>query len=167
MLQSGSGDATGVTGNLAVKGGRLYALDTITPLIEVTTNTTGNITLDSVKVFTISKVLMRVDHNTRWSTSGATGNLTLSGPVIYDGDIEADQTGTALVTVNKETTWYGAFNKANTAKAGSVTLNGSTWKLTGNSNVGTLTLTNGAIIDKNGFSLTYTTLNKISGTITN
>ncbi|MDD4637078.1 MAG: hypothetical protein PHI48_10550 [Bacteroidales bacterium] len=167
MLQSGSGDASGVTGNLSVTGGSLFALDTIAPLIEVTTNSTGNVMLDSVKVFTISKVLMKVDQNTRWSTSGATGNLTLSGQVIYDGDIEADNTGTAIVTVNSGTTWYGAFNKANTAKAGSVTLNGGTWKLTGQSNVGTLTLTNGAKIDKNGFTLTVTTLNKISGTISN
>lgn len=165
MLQSGSGDAQGIIGNLSMKGGTVNVTGTDAPLVEVVTNSTGNVTLDSVSVTTASGVLMNVDYNTRWSTSGATGNLTLQGTVAYTGNIEADTSGTVTVTVNSGTSWNGAFDEANTAKASAVTVSGGVWNLTANSFVDTIHLTNNATINKNGFTLTYVTLNNESGTI--
>lgn len=165
MLQSGSGDAQGIVGNLSVKGGTMNVTGTDAPLVEVVTNSTGNVTLDGVSVTTASGVLMKADYNTRWTTSGATGNLTLQGTIAYTGNIEADTSGTVTVTVNTGTSWNGAFDEANTAKASAVTVSGGVWNLTANSFVDTIHLTDNATINKNGFTLTYVTLNNESGTI--
>lgn len=165
ILQSGSGDAKGVIGTLSMTGGSLTATNASAPLVEVVTNSTGNITFNDVALTIASGILMKVDYNSRWSTSGAVGNMILSGSTAVKGDIVADNTGTATITVNAGTVWTGAFDNANTAKSGTVTLNGGTWSLTANSNVDTLNLTNNATINKNGYTLTVTTVNNTSGTI--
>jgi hypothetical protein len=167
ILQSGSGDATGVTGTLSITGGSLTIFNSSAPLIEVTTNSTGNITLNSTTLSVASGILMKVDYNTNWVTSGATGNLALMGNTAYSGNILADSYSSANVTVSSGTTWNGTFDLANTARSSKLSLTGGTWTLTGNSNVDAITLTNGATINKNGYSLTYTTLTNTSGTINN
>jgi hypothetical protein len=55
-------------------------------------------------------------------------------------------------------TWKGANDSAKTAKATSVTVEkGGKWILAADSNV--TNIVNNGTIDRNGFSLTYTTMN--------
>lgn len=169
VLNSGSGDGgSGSDGYITVNGGTLKTTNSSAPFIEVVTAVTGTVTLDSVTTSIASGILMEVDYNTRWSTYGATGVLTLAGSgYTYSGDILADKYSTAQVTVNSGVTWSGAYNNANTGKSSSLVINGGVWNLTGNSYIGTITLKNGATINKNGYTLTYTTLTKPSGTTIN
>jgi len=167
ILQSGSGDAgTGINGVISVKKGSLILTGASTPFIEIVTNVTGKVTLDSVITTIPSGILMEVDYNTRWSTYGATGVLILSGEqMVYNGNIVADAYSSAQLTINSGVTWNGNYDNANTSKSTTLTIDGGTWILTGNSNVDSIILTNGALIKKNGFTLSYTTLTDTSGTI--
>ena len=167
ILQSGSGDAgTGLNGIITVMGGSLTMKGNDAPLIEVVTNATGKVTLDGVTLTIPSGVLMRVDYNKRWDTSGATGILVLSGDgTTYTGDIEADTYSSAKVTVNEGVTWQGAYDNRGSAKLSELTMNGGTWTLTADSNVDNIVLHNGAVINKNGFSLRYTDIDKREGTV--
>jgi hypothetical protein len=167
ILQSGSGDAgTGINGVISVKGGSLTMTGESAPFIEIVTNVNGEVTLDGVSTTIPSGILMKVDYNTRWSTKGATGTLILSGSgTTYTGNVVADSYSSAVVTLNSGVIWQGAYDNANTSKSTSITISGGTWTLTGDSYIDTITLTNGATINKNGYSLTYTTLNNTSGTI--
>lgn len=167
ILQSGSGDAgSGINGVITVTGGTLATTGASTPFIEIVTNVMGKVTLDGVKTTIPSGILMKVDYNTRWSTKGATGILILSGSgTSYSGNIVTDSYSSAQLTVNSGVIWTGAYNNANTAKTTTITLSGGTWNLNADSFVGTINLTNGATINKNGHSLSYATLNNTSGTI--
>ncbi len=167
ILQSGSGDAgTGINGVITVNGGHLIMTGENTSLIEIVTNVTGEVTLDSVETTIPSGILMTVDYNTRWETYGATGVLILKGNGMnYSGDIVLDSYSSAELTVNSGVTWEGAYNNANTANSTSISIDGGTWSLTGNSYVGTITLTNNAVINKNGYTLSYSSLSDTSGTI--
>ncbi len=167
ILQSGSGDAgSGINGIIEVIGGSLIMTGENTSLIEIVTNVTGKVTLDGVATTIPSGILMTVDYNTRWSTYGATGILILSGDgTTYNGSIVADSYSSAELTVNQGVTWSGAYDNANTAKSASITLSGGIWSLTDDSYVDTITLSDNATINKNGHSLTYSTLNNTSGTI--
>lgn len=167
ILQSGSGDAgTGINGIITVTGGSLIMTEENTSLIEIVTNVTGKVTLDGVTTTIPSGILMTVDYNTRWSTYGATGILILSGDgTTYNGSIVADSYSSAELTINSGVTWSGAYDKANTAKSATIAISGGTWSLTDDSYVDTITLSDNAIINKNGHTLTYTTLDNTSGTI--
>lgn len=166
ILQSGSGDSEGTNGAITVNGGSLTLTGEDTPFIEIVTNVTGTVTLDSVETTIPSGILMKVDYNTRWSTNGATGILVLSGSgTSYTGSVLADEYSTAKVTVNEGVTWSGAYDASDSGKSTSLTIDGGTWTLTGNSNVDSITLTNDAVINKSGYTLTYTNLTDTSGTI--
>ncbi len=167
ILQSGSGDAgSGINGIINVKGGHLIMTGESTSLIEIVTNVTGKVTLDSVVTTIPSEILMTVDYNTRWQTNGATGILILSGNnMSYTGSIVTDSYSSAELTVNVGVTWDGAYDNANTGKSTTITVDGGIWNLTADSNVDEINLDNNAVINKNGHALTYTTLNNTSGTI--
>lgn len=167
VLQSGSGDGgTGVNGAITVTGGTLTMTGSSTPFIEIVTNATGTVTLDGVTTTIPSGILMKVDYNTRWSTYGATGVLILSGSgTTYTGSIVADKYSTAKVTVNSGVIWKGAFDNDNTGKSTTLVIDGGTWTLTGNSYVDSITLKNGATINKNGYTLTCSNITKTSGTV--
>jgi len=167
FVQSGSVGTSSSTGHFTMTGGSLSTTNSSAQLFEVVTNSTADITLTGVTVSAASGVLMRVDYNTGWKTYGATGNLIISGSKTVSGNVEADATSSATVTVNSGSIWTGAFDKNNTAKSGTVTINGGTWTLTGNSYIDALTLTNSAVVNKNGYTLTVTTTNNTSGTINN
>lgn len=167
ILQSGSGDASGVTGTFSMTGGSIATTNSGAPLIEVVTNSTGNITLNGTSTSIASGILMKVDYNTRWTTSGATGNLALLGAIAYSGNIVGDSYSSLNLSINAGTTWTGAFDTANTAKSGKITIDGGTWTLTGDSNIDAIELTNGAVINKNGYNLTYVTLTNTSGILNN
>ena len=121
ILQSGSGDATGYNAVFTMTGGSITTASSavgssstsaysLVPAFEVTTNTTGTITLTDVTLSIASGVLMEVDKNTRWTTSGATGKLILahsgsSSSWAVSGSILADSYSTASVTVQSGVAW--------------------------------------------------------------
>lgn len=167
ILQSGSGDAgNGLNGVITVTGGSLTMTGKSSSLIEIVTNVKGKVTLDGVKTTIPSGILMTVDYNTRWSTKGATGVLILSGNgTTYEGSIVADSYSSAQVTVTDGVVWKGAYDNAGTAKSTTLSLAGGTWTLTGNSNVDSIVLTDNAVINKNGYTLTCSSITNTSGTI--
>lgn len=161
MLQSGSGDADGVNAKITVNNSRLTVQGASTPLLEVPTLNRGTLTLTDVTLNVPSGILMLVDYNTQWRTYGGIGNLilqTTKDAWEYSGRVEADGYSTANVTVGNKVTWKGANDSAKTAKATSVTVEkGGKWILAADSNV--TNIVNNGTIDRNGFSLTYTTMN--------
>lgn len=155
ILQSGSGDSEGYSGAITVNGGSLTLTGSSTPLLEVPTNITATLTLKDVDLTVPSGVLMYVDYNTQWSTSGGTGNLVLTtdSSHSYAGNVTADATGTTTVTLASGIYWAGANDPDNTAKATTVTVNeGAVWQLTADSYVDNLV--NNGTIYLNGHNLT-------------
>ena len=139
MMQSGSGDASGVNPVMTITGTSLTMTDLSAPLLEVATCVTATCTLDNCTVTVPSGILMYVMADSQWSTSGAVGNLILSNGT-YSGIVKYDTGYTANVTVNE----------------------GAVWNLTGNATVSKLV--NNGTINKNGYTLTYSSLSG-SGTI--
>ena len=139
MMQSGSGDASGVNPVMTITGTSLTMTDSSAPLLEVATCVTATCTLDNCTVTVPSGILMYVMEDSQWSTTGATGNLILANGS-YDGIVKYDSGYTANVTVDA----------------------GAVWNLTGNATVSTLV--NNGTIYKNGYTLTYSSLSG-SGTI--
>ena len=139
MMQSGSGDASGVNPVMTITGTSLTMTDSSAPLLEVATCVTATCTLDNCTVTVPSGILMYVMADSQWSTSGAVGNLILDNGE-YSGTVKYDTGYTANVTVNS----------------------GATWNLTADTSIGMLV--NNGIINRNGYTLT-TTSNSGSGTI--
>ena len=139
MMQSGSGDASGVNPVMTITGTSLTMTDSSAPLLEVATCVTATCTLDNCIVTVPSGILMYVMADSQWSTSGAVGNLILANGT-YSGIVKYDTGYTANVTVNE----------------------GAVWNLTGNATVSELV--NNGTINKNGYTLTYSSLSG-SGTI--
>ena len=139
MMQSGSGDASGVNPVMTITGTSLTMTDSSAPLLEVATCVTATCTLDNCTVTVPSGILMSVMADSQWSTSGAVGNLILSNGT-YSGTVKYDTGYTANVTVNE----------------------GAVWNLTANTSIGALV--NNGTINRNGYTLT-TTSTSGSGTI--
>ena len=139
MMQSGSGDASGVNPVMTITGSSLTMTDQSAPLLEVATCVNATCTLDGCTVTVPSGILMYVMADSQWSTSGAVGNLILSNGT-YDGTVKYDSGYTANVTVSS----------------------GATWNLTADATV--TALVNNGTINKNGHTLTYSSLSG-SGTI--
>ena len=139
MMQSGSGDASGVNPVMTITGTSLTMTDSSAPLLEVATCVTATCTLDNCTVTVPSGILMYVMADSQWSTSGAVGNLILSNGT-YSGTVKYDTGYTANVTVNE----------------------GAVWNLTANTSIGALV--NNGTINRNGYTLT-TTSTSGSGTI--
>ena len=139
MMQSGSGDASGVNPVMTITGTSLTMTDSSAPLLEVATCVTATCTLDNCTVTVPSGILMYVMADSQWSTSGAVGNLILDNGT-YSGIVKYDTGYTANVTVNE----------------------GAVWNLTANTSIGALV--NNGTINRNGYTLTYTSKSG-SGTI--
>ena len=139
MMQSGSGDATGVNPVMTITGTSLTMTDSSAPLLEVATCVTATCTLDNCTVTVPSGILMYVMSDSQWSTSGAVGNLILANGT-YNGIVKYDSGYAANVTVNS----------------------GAVWNLTGNATV--TKLVNNGTINLNGYTLTYSSKSG-SGTI--
>jgi len=161
-LQSGSGDAEGSEAYFTITGGTLTTTNSSAPLVEVVTNATGYIYLNSVTTSIASGILMLVDYNTRWETNGSTGNLYLNGSYTYTGDIQADSYSTANTSILTGATLDGKINNANTALLTTLTMDSdSKWNVTGDSYVNGL-ITNPSITDDsvtnitgNGYNIYY------------
>ncbi len=139
MMQSGSGDAEGVNPVMTITGTSLTMTDSSAPLIEVATCVTATCTLSNCTLTVPSGILMYVMADSQWSTSGAVGNLVLDNGS-YTGLVKYDSGYTANVTVNE----------------------GATWNLTANTSI--CALVNNGTINRNGYTLTYTSKSG-SGTI--
>jgi hypothetical protein len=165
ILQSGSGDATGYDAKFTMTGGSITTTKTASdatsskdayqtaPLFEVTTNTTGTITLTDVALSAASGVLMEVDYDTGWSTSGATGAMVLASASTYSvtGDVYVDSYSNASMTVGSGVTWTGAFAKSSPKTATVTVSSGGVWKLSADSYV--TSLVNNGTVNKNGHTL--------------
>ena len=139
MMQSGSGDASGVNPVMTITGTSLTMTDSSAPLLEVATCVNATCTLSGCTLTVPSGILMYVMADSQWSTSGAVGNLILDDGT-YSGIVKYDTGYTANVTVNS----------------------GAIWNLTANTSIGALV--NNGTINKNGYTLT-TTSTSGSGTI--
>ena len=124
---------------MTITGTSLTMTDASAPLLEVATCVTATCTLDNCTVTVPSGILMYVMADSQWSTSGAVGNLILANGT-YAGVVKYDSGYTANVTVNS----------------------GAVWNLTANTSI--CALVNNGTINKNGYTLTYTSLSG-SGTI--
>jgi len=167
ILQSGSGDASGYEGYINVNGSNLTLTGSSTPLIEITTSVTGTVTLNDATLTIPSNVLMKVDYNTQWTTTSPVAYLVLAGTSgkNYTGNVTVDSYSTSTVTVNSGIVWNGAYDNSNSGKSTSAVVNG-TWNLTGNSYVDKVTIGSNGVINKNGYTLTYTSLSN-SGKVNN
>lgn len=139
MMQSGSGDASGVNPVMTITGTSLTMTDSSAPLLEVATCVNATCTLSGCTLTVPSGIIMYVMDDSQWSTTGAVGNLILDDGT-YSGIVKYDTGYTANVTVNS----------------------GATWNLTANTSIGTLV--NNGTINCNGYTLTYTSKSG-SGTI--
>lgn len=166
ILQSGSGDSSGSDGYIYINGGKMTSTGSNTPFLEVPTKITGTLTLNNTNVSCASSILMYVDYNTQWTTSGGTGNLILKGAdYAYTGKVYTDTYGKANVTLSDAAVWNGSYTDGKTTASGTVTIgSGCTWNLNANSVVGTLV--NNGTINCNGYTLS-TTSKTNNGTINN
>lgn len=156
ILQSGSGDSEGYNGAINITNSTITLTDSSAPLCEIPTSITGTLTLDNTSLTVPSGVLMYVDYNTRWSTYGGTGNLVLKNGS-YTGAVNADQCGTATVSVASTATWTGSIDNSNVASSTTATVEG-VWILNADSYVDNLTIASGATVYTNGYSLNYGSL---------
>ena len=163
LHQSNSGDAEGTKPVCTVTSSTLTTTNSSAPLCFVT-NVTGTLTLTDVTLSVASGKLMSVEYYKRGENS--TGHLVLKTTKdswAYTGDVDADNQNNVAVTIGDNVTWNGAANSTGIAKTAAVTVeNGAVWNLTGNSSV--TTLVNNGTINKNGYTLTYSSLSG-SGTI--
>ena len=138
MMQSGSGDASGVNPVMTITGTSLTMTDSSAPLLEVATCVTATCTLDNCTVTVPSGVLMYVMADSQWSTSGAVGNLILANGT-YTGSVKYDSGYTANVTVNEGATWVLSANTSICALVnnGTIITNGYTLTTTSSSGSGT------------------------------
>ena len=138
MMQSGSGDASGVNPVMTITGTSLTMTDSSAPLLEVATCVTATCTLDNCTVNVPSGVLMYVMADSQWSTSGAVGNLILDNGT-YTGTVKYDSGYTANVTVNSGATWVLNANTSicKLVNNGTIITNGYTLTTTSSSGSGT------------------------------
>ncbi len=139
MMQSGSGDASGVNPVMTITGTSLTMKDSSAPLLEVATCVTATCTLDNCTVTVPSGVLMYVMADSQWSTSGAVGNLILANGT-YTGTVKYDSGYTANVTVNSGATWVLNANTSicKLVNNGTIITNGYTLTTTSSSGSGTI-----------------------------
>jgi len=161
IYQSMSGDAEGTEGTYTMTGGSLSYTGSNGPLFYVT-NSTANINLSGVALAVDSGILVNATAGD-WGNSGSNGGtviLTADGQAL-PGSIVADAISSVSLILNNGSTLTGAVNSDKTAESASITLDdSSTWMLTANSYVTTIT---GAIISVsavtnitgNGFNVYY------------
>ena len=97
---------------------------------------TANIEVGTLNISGATKT-SKVDNNGILNVNANSGEIV--------NDFEAASTGTINVTFGSGVNWEGAFTTADDAKAGNVTINGATWKVTANSNITTLAGNSGKI----------------------
>jgi len=139
MMQSGSGDASGVNPVMTITGTSLTMTDTTAPLLEVATCVTATCTLSGCTLTVPSGVIMYVMDDSQWSTTGAVGNLILDNGT-YEGQVKYDAGYTANVTVNEDAVWNlnADTSICTLVNNGTINLNGYTLTTTSTSGSGTI-----------------------------
>ena len=162
IYQSFSGDAEGADGELEMENGSLKYNDNAGPLFFVT-NSTANITLKNTTVDCASGTLVNA-MSSRWGNEGSNGgNVNLKTESQHlKGSLIADGNSKIALSLLTNSDLDGAVNSDNKAK--SITVNvdkTSTWTLSGDSHVTTLTadISDNAVtnITGNGHTLYYKT----------
>ena len=152
IYQSGSGDASSGTGTFTMDGGTLTNAN---GAVFFVTNTTANIALSDVTITNndSNNVLLNAA-SAAWGSSGSNGGkvtFTASGQTLA-GSMNIDSSSTLNLTLSDSSTFNGAINTANSGASISVTIEaGSTWTLTGNSYV--TSLTNNGTINQGSYTL--------------
>lgn len=163
IYQSTSGDASEGTGTFTAKNSSITidsssSVYTTSPMFFVT-NTSAVINLNNTDLVYGSNIILKATGNDEWGKSGSNGGkVTLNATnQTLTGNIVADSIST--VTLNlKSSTLTSTVNGDNSAKKVTVKLDAnSTWNLTGNSYVTTLTLANNdiSLINSNGYNIYY------------
>jgi hypothetical protein len=154
IYQSMSGDATGTEGKFTMTGGSLTALTG--PLFYVT-NSTGVVKLTNVSTSNKSGVLLNAATD-QWGTSGSNGGTIIFTAIgdTLTGDMTCDSHSSITATLQTNSVLKGYINSA------ALTLDASsTWNVTANSYLTTLTETGGITSDAlsnivdNGFNIYY------------
>ena len=161
IYQSMSGDAEVGEATFKMSGGSLTSNNG--DMIYVT-NTDATISLDNVTLVNNDSdaYLLRVVGNSKWGNTGANGAnvvFTCTNQKL-DGDILVDTISTLKMILSSNSTFTGTINIEENANATSTVENnvevtveeGSTWSLTGNCTVSTLT--NNGTINFNGYTIT-------------
>ena len=144
IYQSMSGDAAGTKGTFKMTGGSLDYISQSGPLFYVT-NSTGVITLKGVDVTAASGILLKAAAG-NWGTQGSNGGtalVTADGQALA-GDLVADPISSITLILQNGSSFKGSINADKAAKEARLTLDaGSTWDLTADSHLTSLTLTGG------------------------
>lgn len=158
LYQSMSGDAEGVNSTFTMSGGSLTAK--AGPLFHVT-NADGTIVLTGVDLTVDSGVLLDASED-QWGTEGSNGGIATLDATdqVLVGDLTVDAISTAAVVLHHGATLTGTVNGAGTDGSVTITLDGGTWTVTGDSH---LTVLTGAVISGsaisnitgNGHTVTY------------
>ncbi|MBQ4468880.1 MAG: hypothetical protein II917_01900 [Synergistaceae bacterium] len=150
IYQSGSGDASTGKGEFDMSGG---SITNNTGDIFYITNTTAEIDLSGVTITNndSSGVFLRAELAGWSTTNGGTVELTADNQTIT-GDFVIDSASSLTLELEDSSTMTGAINTANSGASVSVSIEaGSTWTLTGNSYV--TSLTNNGTINKGSYTL--------------
>jgi len=155
IYQSFSGDAETGTGSLTMNGGSYTA--TAGPAFFIT-NTDAIINLTDVHVTSSSDTLIKAGGTSRWGTEGKNGGIVTftADHEVLTGSLITDDISSITAALKNYSNLTGAIQSA------ALTLDStSTWSVTANSNLTSLTdsdgISNGAItnIIGNGFTVTY------------
>lgn len=164
IYQSMSGDAAIGTSSFSMTGGTLTSNNGD---IFYITNTACTVTLSNVTILNLdsSSYLFNITGNSAtrgWGTAGSNGaqaTITCSNQVL-EGDIRVDDISTLTLTLSNGSSFTGTINVVANEGGGTVVSNnavvtieeGSTWTLTGNCVISSLT--NNGTINFNGYTIT-------------
>jgi hypothetical protein len=172
IYQSMSGDAAGTKGTFKMTGGSLSYSSQSGPLFHIT-NSTGVITLKGVNITAASGVLLKAAAG-NWGSQGANGGtavVTANGQALT-GDLVADSISSVTLTLENGSSLKGGINADKAAKEARVTLGAtSTWDLTADSHLTSLTLTGGVSgktitsITGNGHTIYYDATDPANSTL--
>ena len=149
IYQSMSGDASGGSSSFTMTKGKMTAK---TGCMFYVTNTTTSINLNRVTFVNKSGTFLTVAAGP-WGRSGSNGgNVTLNATKqTIKGKVTVDSSSSLAMNLKKSSTFRGSISGSGTVN---VTIDsGSTWKLTGNSSVKSLSAS-ASSIDLNGYTLT-------------
>ena len=149
IYQSMSGDASNGTSAFSMTGGNIT--NTVGDIFCIT-NTACTIDLSGVSITNkdSSGNFLRAAHQ-NWGSNGGTVTLNASSQTI-SGNILVDSSSSLTMNLKSSSTYSGAINNSGTSGTVNVTIeNGSTWTLTGNSYVSSLT--NNGTINKGNYTL--------------
>lgn len=164
IYQSMSGDAAIGTSSFSMTGGTLTSNNGD---IFYITNTACTVTLSNVTILNLdsSSYLFNITGNSAtrgWGTAGSNGaqaTITCSNQVL-EGDIRVDDISTLTLTLSNGSSFTGTINVVANEEGGTAVSNnavvtidaGSTWTLTGNCVISSLT--NNGTINFNGYTIT-------------